>query len=354
MPVHHHRANAVAIATHSRLRHGEYNACQTPQPEVDMRAVQIVEPGRMEIIDIPAPKPGAGQVLTRTAMVSICGSDWPVALYGRPDVTYPLEPGRPCHEIVSIVESSDHPEFTPGDRVLSIAPPAYDGLREYHVRDRHEIITLPADRPLEEVILCQPLGVVLRMCRKWPNILGWNAAVIGQGSIGMMFTLMLRQLGAHKIMTLDLEDYRLGISRAIGATHTSNPSREDPIKFVMDLTNGQGADIVVEAVGMAETANMTIPLVRRGGYITMYGIQKTSPVALDLIALVRREVTLLTTQAGDRDLDYGLARDLIVSGQVNMPALITHKFPVTDIRKAFELAHDRKDGVVKIGLQFDA
>ena len=318
-----------------------------------MRAVQIVEPGRLEMVDIPKPEPGPGQVLTRTALVSICGSDWPVALYGRPDVEYPLEPGRPCHEIVSIVESSDLEEFKPGDRVLSIAPPAYDGLREFHVRGRHEIIKLPADRPLEEVILSQPLGVVLRVCRKWPNILGWNTAVIGQGSIGMMFTLMLRQLGARQIITLDLEDYRLQTSRAIGATHTLNPSKEDPIKAVMELTGGNGADMVVEAVGMEETVNMAVPMARRGGYLTVFGIQKKSPAALDLIALVRREVTILTSQAGDRDLDYTLARDLITSGQVTVPPLITHKLPVSEVRRAFEMAHDRTDGVIKIGLQFE-
>jgi 2-desacetyl-2-hydroxyethyl bacteriochlorophyllide A dehydrogenase len=319
-----------------------------------MRAVQRTAPGRLEMIEMPKPAPGPGQVLTRTALVSICGSDWPVALYGRPDVTYPLEPGRPCHEIVSVVESSDLAEFKPGDRVLSIAPPAYDGLREYHVRDRHEIITLPPDRPLEELVLTQPLGVVVRMCRKWPNILGWNAVVIGQGSIGMLFTLMLRQLGARRIITLDLEEYRLEVSRAIGATHTLNPEKDDAVQAVMDLTDGQGADMVVEAVGIEQTANLTISLVRRGGYITMYGIQKTSPVALDLISMVRREVTLLTTQAGDRDLDYGLARDLIADGRIALPRMITHKFPVTAIREAFELAHDCRDGVIKIGLQFDA
>lgn len=319
-----------------------------------MRAVQIVEPGKLEMIDMPMPVQGKEQVLTRTALVSICGSDWPVALYGRPEVTYPLDPGRPCHEIVSIVESSDLAEFKPGDRVLSIAPPAYDGLREYHVRGRREIIKLPQDRPLEEVILSQPLGVVLRVCRKWPNILGWTAVVIGQGSIGMMFTLMLRMLGARKIITLDLEDYRLAMSRAIGATHTLNSSKDDPIKFVMDLTDGVGVDMVVEAVGMEATANLTIQLVKRGGYVTMYGIQKQSPVGLDLISFVRREITLLTSQAGDRDLDYGLAVDLISSGQIVMPALITHTLAVTDAKRAFELAHDRTDGVIKIGLQFDA
>ena len=60
------------------------------------------------------------------------------------------------------------------------------------------------------------------------------------------------------------------------------------------------------------------------------------------------------TQAGDRDLDYGLARDLIADGRIVLPRMITHKFPVTAIREAFELAHDRRDGVIKIGLQFDA
>ncbi len=316
-----------------------------------MRAVQIMAPGQLEMIELPDPRPGPGEILTRTALVSICGSDWPVALMGRPDVTYPQDPGRPCHEIVGIVESSDSPEFKPGDRVLHVA---YDGLKEFHVRRPNEIIRLPADRPLEEVILSQPLGVVVRICRKWPSILGWNIAVVGQGTIGLMFTLMARQLGAKNIITYDLEDYRLEMSRATGATHTANPRKDDWVKLAMDVTDGRGVDMVIEAVGTEETVNMLVPVVKRGGYISLFGIQKTSPVSLDLISVVRREVTILTSQAGDRDLDYSTARDLIEKGQVRVPPLITHKLPISDVRRAFEMAHDRTDNMIKVGLQFEA
>ena len=316
-----------------------------------MRAVQIVAPRQIELVELPMPSMGPGQVLTRTALASICGSDWPVALFGRPDVTYPLDVGRPCHEIVSIVEASDVPELRPGDRVLSVA---YDGFREYHVRRPEELLKLPNDLPLEQVMMSQPLGVVLRMCRRWPSVLGWKVVVIGQGTIGLLFTAMLERLGASLIIALDLEDGRLAVGRTMGASHSVNPSKEDPVAAVMDLAGGKGADMVVEAAGEEATVNMLAPMVRQRGYLTLFGFAKKSPVPLDLISLVRREVILLTAVAGDRDEDYGLARDLIAAGRISIPRLITHLLPIAEVRRGFEMAHDRPDGMIKVGLQFDA
>ena len=59
-----------------------------------MRAIQVVAPRRIELIDLPKPAMAPGKVLTRTALVSICGSDWPIAMYTRPEEEYPMEPGR--------------------------------------------------------------------------------------------------------------------------------------------------------------------------------------------------------------------------------------------------------------------
>src|SRR3972149_542451 len=145
-----------------------------------MRAIQVVAPRRIELIDVPKPEMAPGMVLTRTALVSICGSDWPIAMHTRPEAEYPMDPGRPGHEVVSVVEESDVPELRPGDRVLDIA---YDGaFREFQVRDPERLIPLPKDRPLEELLMSQPLGGGRHRAHKRPSVRGGSEAVLGPGA----------------------------------------------------------------------------------------------------------------------------------------------------------------------------
>ena len=315
-----------------------------------MRAIQVVAPRRIELVDVPKPEMAPGMVLTRTALVSICGSDWLNAMLTGPEGEYLMEPGRPGHEIVSVVEESDVPELRPGDRVLDIA---YDGaFREFQVRDPERLIPLPKDRPLEELLMSQPLGVVLHGCHKWPSVLGWSVAVIGQGTIGLFFTTMLKMHGARSIIALDMEDGRLALGKRLGATHTFNTAKEDPIAGVLDLTGGQGVDMVVEAVGQELTYNLCVQLVRRTGYITWYGLAKKNPMLIDCLALFRKEPTIFMSSQGDREKDFSLARDLIVSGRVDVRSVITHHLAIEQVQRGFELAESREDGVVKIVLAF--
>lgn len=315
-----------------------------------MRAIQVVAPRRIEIIDVPKPDMAPGKVLVRTSLVSICGSDWPIAMHTRPEAEYPMEPGRPGHEVVGTVEESDVPELRPGDRVLDIA---YDGaFREFQLRDAERLIKLPEERPLEELLLSQPLGVVLHAVHKWPNILGGSAAVIGQGTIGLFFTMMLKAQGAGTIISMDLEDGRLAFSKKLGATYTVNTAKDDPVAAAMNLTGGQGVDMVVEAVGQELTYNLCTPLVRKGGYITFYGLAKKNPMLIDVLGLQRKEPIAIFSIQADRDRDFCLARDLIASGRVDVKPFLTHRLPLDQVQRAFELAESREEGCIKIIVGF--
>ncbi len=315
-----------------------------------MRAVQVIAPGKIELIDLPKPAMEKGKVLARTTLASICGSDWPGVLHGRGDLTYPMPPGRPGHEVVCVVEESDSPEFAPGDLVLDVG---YDGsFREFQLRGPESIVKLPANREPEEMLMSQPLGVVMHAARKWPSILGKSAVVIGQGTIGLLFTALLKNLGAGPIIALDLEDNRLTLGRKFGSDHQINTSRADAINAVMELTGGQGADMVVEAVGTEKTYDWCAPMVRKGGMVTFFGLPKKEPMSMHFVALMRKDPVLFTSNMGERDADFAVARDLIASGKVYARPLITHRFPLDQILPAHELAESRADNVIKILLEF--
>ncbi|MEK7217329.1 MAG: zinc-binding dehydrogenase [Chloroflexota bacterium] len=316
-----------------------------------MRAVQVMAPGKTEIIDIPTPQMAAGKVFTRTLLASICGSDWPVVTHDRGDVKYPLAPGMPGHEVVAVVEQSDAPGFEQGDIVLDVG---YDGsFREFQVREPEHLLKLPSDKPMDEMLMTQPLGAVIHGLRKWrTTVMGQTVVVIGQGTIGQFWTALIKMQGATRIIGLDLEDGRLALGRKMGATHQVNPSKSNAIEAVMDLTGGEGADMVVEAVGSETTYNWAAPMVRRGGSITFYGLPKKAVTPLDFVTLMRKDPTLYTSIRGEKDADFAAARELIASGRVYVKPLLTHRMPIAKVYQAHELAESRADNVMKVILEF--
>ena len=291
-----------------------------------------------------------GKVLVHTAMVSICGSDWPQVLGHHPEEEYPKDPGWPGHEITGIVEESDTPEFQPGDRVLDVG---YEGgFREYKVRDANQLVKLPADRPLQEFLMSQPLGVVLHGSQRLPNPLGKRVAVIGQGAIGLFFTAVVRMQGAREVITLDLEDGRLAAGQKMGATRTINTSKDDPVESVLSLTGGQGADIVIEAVGQEFTFNLAAPLVREHGFILFFGLPKKNPMLFDFWTFLWQKEATITNSSRGYPPDFTLARDLIASRQIDVGPVLTHTLGIAEVQRAFELAESRAEGAVKIALEF--
>ena len=107
--------------------------------------------------------------------------------------------------------------------------------------------------------MCQPSGTVLYSCQQMPNLLGKNVLVMGQGSIGLSFTMITSRIGARNVIAVDLLDYRLEASKGFGSTHQVNPDKEDLEAAVAEITGGVGADVVVEAAGYADTFNMDVP-----------------------------------------------------------------------------------------------
>lgn len=315
-----------------------------------MRAFQLISPLKFQELDIPKPQLEKGSILTRTRFVSICGSDWYTVNHGRDYDTFPLPVGRPIHEVTEEVVESDDPDFQPGDRVLDVG---YDGgLKEFHLRRAAQLVKLPNTPSLEELLMSQPLGVVLHAARKWPSLLGKSAVVIGQGSIGQFFTAMLKMQGVSTLITVDLEEGRLITSQKMGATHTVNGSKQEAVQAVKDILGGAGPDMVVEACGQEATYNMAIDMAPKGGLMTFFGLPKYEKTSLKLTDLIRRDNVVYTSNQGERDADFALARDLIASGKVYVRPLITHKLPVGEIAQAFQLAESRADNAVKIVLEF--
>ena len=317
-----------------------------------MKAAQYVSQGKIEFVEIPDPTPNDGEIVVQLDKGTVCGSDV-FELYYQPKEQFPKKPGASGHEIVGTVVSANSGGLRPEDRVLVI-PPNFDGWVEYLSVTPNWLVPIPDVLPTEHGLMAQLLGCVIWALKKAPNLTDKNVAVIGQGPAGLLFTKLLSNMGARRVIGLDLEDYRLEVAKQMGATDVLNNSGRDSAQtaeFVRDVTEGGMADYVIEVVGLDETVNLASDLGREFADLLIFGIPKTQHYSLDFWNILRKQQALVTTvgtQAEPNLQSFRLGMQMIADGRVDVSPLLTHHLPFESLPKALELAHKRKDGAVKV------
>ncbi len=240
-----------------------------------MKAARWVDVGRMVCEDVPVPSVADGEILVRTAYASICGSDLHVVFLSAPPE--PAAAGYPGHESVGEVVESRCPGFEPGDCVLTV-PHAIDGrcLAEYQAIPGSACIRLPATAPLSHLLMAQQLGTVVYALRSHPlDLVGKDAAVIGQGSAGAFFTFLLKRAGAARVLVSDKSPARLAYSRQLGADLAVDADAMAAWRLPVGSARGHrraGAGVVVEAVGSRETFPQSLELAAPGATLVWFGL----------------------------------------------------------------------------------
>ena len=324
-----------------------------------MKAIQVIGPKQLKVVDVPEPQLGPGQVLVRTETVSICGSDMRQFRTILPEERYPLPPGRPCHEVVGIVEKSDSPDAIPGQRVIALVSPGQPatnpgGGAEYMVSTPDRITVLPEGADPATYIMCQPVGTVLWATKHLNNVLGKTVVVLGQGAIGLAFTDLIRRMGPRQLIAVDRHDYRLTTAQQRGATTVLNPLRDDIPSSVADLTNGIGADAVVEASGTPEAINQMADLIKQYGQIILFGLPEEDLVEIEYFKLMRKMPTIVpTVSASDPAPSDGIkeAVSMVQSGDLDVSWLVTHQVSFDDAPQAYSMYADYLDNVIKVVMQ---
>ena len=169
---------------------------------------------------------------------------------------------------------------------------------------------------------------------------GDTVAVVGAGPIGLSVIMGAKLFSPAHVVAIDLADSRLEAAKQFGADVTVNPSREDPLAVVRQLTDGLGADVAVEAVGIPATFEQCTALVRPGGTVANVGVHG-APATLHLEDLWIRNVTI-TTGLVDTYSTPTLLR-LVASGQVDVARFVTHRFDMADFLAAYDVFADAAD-----------
>jgi len=149
---------------------------------------------------------------------------------------------------------------------------------------------------------------------------------------------------------------RLAHGRRMGIDEAIDVTGQRATDAVMDLTNGQGADLVIEAVGSIETLNQSLRMARPLGRVASFGLPTTmDPVPFDWDTWFRKRLDMHTVFGAQDEPGlpaFQLALDFIRNGEIDMAPFVTHQFPITRVHDAFALADSHNDGALKVSLTF--
>ena len=326
-----------------------------------MRAARMVEVGRMECEEIEIPPLLDGQVMLKSEMASICGSDLHIVMMGA-GVGFPMPcpHGYPSHEGIGEVIESDIESLPVGTNVLTFPmPPVGECFNEYQRIGASYCTPLPASElPNSHLLMGQQLGTVIYAHRQhYRDVLGETVCIVGQGSAGLFWTHVMKRAGAAKIIVADLSDTRLVVSKQYGADVCVNASRDSLYEAVQDHTDGRGADYVVEAVGRSETFLDSVNLVRMDGEIMWFGLPSVDgEISIRFDRFFRKRLKAASTYGAQEEGDAASFREAlrqIAGGEIDVAPLLSHVFSVEDINEAMHTAHEPHDvGAMKVSINF--
>ena len=304
--------------------------------------------------EIPIPEPSDGEVLVKLTALSVCGTDMMAYRHPQPEESYPLGTGTPCHECAGTIIESKLPDWPEGRRVIYLPALNLNGGAEYVVAQPETLVALPDDGDMGDWLMCQPWGTVLYALEQVEPVAGKNVAVLGQGCIGLLFTMSLKQLGARKVIAIDPNEHRLAMSRKLGANLAINTSRVAPIKVVQEVFGNQGADIVVEASGDSRALDQCVAMARMYGTLVLFGIPEEKEVTFDYLAAISKQLRIIgtvsaTCEAPARPIQEAVDRR--AKGEVDLSWLITHRFGFNEAPTGYELYASRDDGLIKVILE---
>jgi alcohol dehydrogenase len=343
-----------------------------------MKALVYHGPGKRAWEDKPRPTIQApGDAIVRMTTSTICGTDLHILKGDLPSVT----DGRVLgHEGIGVVEEvgTGVSEFHIGDKVIISCVTAclkcdfcrkgmyshcrhggwilgntIDGTQAEYVRIPHadgSLYSFPADGDEEALVMLSdilPTGLECGVLNGQVKP-GDTVAIVGAGPIGLAVLLTAQFYSPAAIFMIDLDDKRLAVAKKLGATTLINSTDGHAAHQVMELTEGAGVDVAIEAVGIPATFEICQAIVAAGGRIANVGVHG-KPVELHLEKLWDRNISL-TTRLVDTVTTPMLLK-VVHSGKLQPRKLVTHRFAMNDIMKAYDtFGNAAKEGALKVVL----
>jgi 2-desacetyl-2-hydroxyethyl bacteriochlorophyllide A dehydrogenase len=319
-----------------------------------MRAAVLHAPRDLRVEAAAVPVPGAGEVVVRVSASGLCGTDYRIWSGDRP-VRYPLVMG---HEFIGRVESVGPgvDRVAVGDRVavqpnyscghcplcregnwnlcLSRTAVGIDvdgGFAEQARVPARVCWPAPADLSEDQLLLAEPLAVVVRAVDRGLARPGQTAAVLGAGTLGLLAVQVLRARGLS-VLAVGRTARRLDVARALGAAALATTERGGHAEAARAFSGREGVDLVIETAGTPEAVEHAMDLARPGGRVVLTGLPH-EPSRLSFFSVVRRELSIVGSMIYQGEFPEAIR--LLASGAVRTERLLTHRFPLDRIQDAF-------------------
>lgn len=313
-----------------------------PGGGVERRVAYLVEKGRFELRREGVPRLGPRDILVRVRACGICTGDIYAFLGYRVWFRLPAALGHePAGEVVEV--GSQVSRFKPGDRVAVLGGPGYS---DYVVVEESYAEPVPPGVPFEHA-LGEPLACAVNGVRLAQPRFGDTVAVVGTGFMGLLLVQALSRMGLERLAAVDVRDERLELAASFGADTLLNPEREDPERLAAEL--GGGFDIVIEATGSPRGVEVATKLVRKRGRLCIFSYHP-HPVPVDLAVWDAKGLEVLMTNPNrveDMRPNLRIAMRMLGRGVFKMEKLVTHKWPLEEVQKAFEYASSKPKDYIK-------
>ncbi|MEU6608364.1 alcohol dehydrogenase catalytic domain-containing protein [Streptomyces shenzhenensis] len=309
----------------------------------------------------PAPEPGPGQVLVRSTVVGICGSDMH-AVHGRhPFVSLPMRPGHEVVGVIAGVGAGVDPSLV--DTRVVIEPNLACGTCTQCTQGRYNIcasldvfgcqtpggmtdlFTIAADRvvPLPDDLddlraaLIEPAATPVHAVRRAGDLTGRRVLVIGAGPIGLFVLLAARAAGAAHITVADILAGKRDLALKLGADTTVDPAADNAADLATEALGGR-ADVVFDCVSRESTVRLAINTLDKGGLLMTVGVP-SGPTSIDLDLVQDRELSITGNLMYVRE-DVDRAIELLRQNTFSLDDIVTARYDISDAAQAFQASDD--------------
>jgi L-iditol 2-dehydrogenase len=319
--------------------------------------------GEVRVQSEPMPVPAAGESLVRVTAVTLCGSDLHWFAEGGIGDTRLKNPLVLGHEFAGVVESGElrgqrvavdpaiscgkcefclegNPNLCPFVRFAGDG--VYDGaLREHIVWPNHCLFPIPAALSDVDGAMLEPLGVAIHSVDLGHIKPGMSIGVFGCGPIGLLTLQVARAAGATRMIATEKLPQRLDAARELGAEVFEAADGQESAA-ILAATGGRGVDVAFEAAGENAAVETAIAVAKRGGRVVLIGIPADDQTTFNASTARRKGLTIKLVRRMKNT--YPRAIRLVESGVVDVRSLVTHRFPLAEVDKAFALA-SRREGI---------
>jgi len=336
-----------------------------------MKALYIIEPGKMELREIEKPAPGPGEVLVRVGMVGFCGGDLNAFKGTMPMQHYPMILGHEIGATITKLGDAVPDKLCEGMKV-TVSP--YEscgrcipcqrgrpnacqdnrtmGVRRAGAMTEYAVVpwadVYPSDKlSLKELALVEPLTVGFHAVQRGRVAGSDKVMVFGCGIVGLGAVACSAARGAE-VISVDIDDGKLAIAEEAGAGHTINSAEADLHEALAEITDGPGPDVVIEAVGLPETFRAAVEEVVFTGRVVYIGYAK-APVEYETKLFVQKELDIM----GSRNClgDFGQVIEILEAGRFPVDKVVTEIVPLEQAGEALAQWRDNPAGVSKIMVQ---